>query len=567
MRATIRFLNLMTAIAFCNPAFACGPFFPMDFLVHGGRDILAMPETIFRLECLRILNLQEQAEEELITSELDLWNDSVRADIDEFALAVHNQPDAAALIAEYTQMREALDDHIREWLQARQDARESYDPDIPTAPATPFDLQPFTALLEKLPPEFAEYFRGAAAYHNADYAGAIPHFEAVLALPEPERHFKSTWAAFMLGKSWTQEEPARAGQYFEQVRILAEQGYRDPLGLAPESLGWQARAELSAGAFLEAIHHYADCAKDPVSALMARLSLETACRQALAATPILENVAADELCRNIVTAWLLSHRGAEREAQDWVEALEKAGIEATSGADRLAWVAYNTGDMEAAARWLAHADSSSPFGKWVQAKLLYRDGKYAEAEALLEEVTTSFGTSDYDLNDQDWFYAEDPAAASDLANDDRGFVQLKQQAYARALSSFMKGKNWSDPALIAERILTLQELRDYVDTMQDSDEPDPNLLFSRPDSLRNLLARRLARAGLWDAAITYYRGGEFARLAQTHRDHLNSSGDQTLSPHDRARHLFEAGQLLRESGMELVGTELSPDEYPDGSYP
>ena len=64
-----------------------------------------------------------------------------------------------------------------------------------------------------LPGEFADYLEGALAWHNPALIGkgmACGAWERLLARPPQERRFKSTWAAFMLGKAWEEDEPDKA---------------------------------------------------------------------------------------------------------------------------------------------------------------------------------------------------------------------------------------------------------------------------------------------------------------------------------------------------------------------
>ncbi|HVR10993.1 MAG TPA: hypothetical protein VMW75_23320, partial [Thermoanaerobaculia bacterium] len=96
-----------------------------------------------------------------------------------------------------------------------------------------------------LPVEFAEYLRGAFAYRCGELPAAAGHWRRLLALPERERHYRSTWAAFMLGRTALRRSPpdleAAAG-WFHRTRELAVGGFADSLDLAVASLGWEARA-------------------------------------------------------------------------------------------------------------------------------------------------------------------------------------------------------------------------------------------------------------------------------------------------------------------------------------
>jgi hypothetical protein len=108
------------------------------------------------------------------------------------------------------------------------------------APPADLDVPP------GLPAEFAAYLEGALAYRRGDLAAASARWQELLALPEEARRQRSTWAAFMLGRTALRRQPrdlAAAVSWFRRTRELAAHGFADSLGLAVLSLGWEARAE------------------------------------------------------------------------------------------------------------------------------------------------------------------------------------------------------------------------------------------------------------------------------------------------------------------------------------
>ncbi|HVT59994.1 MAG TPA: hypothetical protein VHR45_16555 [Thermoanaerobaculia bacterium] len=177
----------------------------------------------------------------------------VTADVDqrELAEALIRQgvPEArrSSLLADYRRLRAA-------WLSLDEKAAA----DRAAAPGLPFfsgSASPSAAAPEPagepavpagLPAEFTAYLEGALAYRAGRDHAATAAWEKLLALPESERHYRSTWAAFMLGRG-----ALRAGDLdpavrrFQQTRDLAASGFADSLHLAMTSLGWEARAEIA----------------------------------------------------------------------------------------------------------------------------------------------------------------------------------------------------------------------------------------------------------------------------------------------------------------------------------
>src|SRR5258708_29401365 len=61
---------------------------------------------------------------------------------------------------------------------------------VPALPRTAPAVEP--VLPPGLPAEFAAYLQGALAYRHGDLAAAAGHRQRLLALPEHQRHYRST---------------------------------------------------------------------------------------------------------------------------------------------------------------------------------------------------------------------------------------------------------------------------------------------------------------------------------------------------------------------------------------
>ena len=258
-------------------------------------------------------------------------------------------------------------------------------------------------------------------------------------------------------------------------------------------------------------------------------SIRRAAAKALDDPEALQRVARSPEARPIFTAWVLSVWNPQNSedpletgpARKWLAAIQSAGISQVESADRLAWVAYLGGDFAAAEAWAKRAPADAPMARWIRAKLLLRAGKVAEAEALLAQVRPTLPAGpgpDHDL----WqsYEAQGPAAVRPRAAGELGAVRLARGEYAAALDDLLRGGWWTDAAYVAERVLTVEELRAYVDKTcpaalaarydpdkpRDEDQPgyawrlqfaglvapsDEQISYD----LRDLLGRRLARAG------------------------------------------------------------------------
>ena len=153
---------------------------------------------------------------------------------------------------------------------------------IPNPPVPPPTF-PVIHVVEGLPQEFADYYRGALAWHAGDISTARSLWLALLELPAAERRFKSTWAAYMLGRSWEETKPAKAAAYYQAVRRYADEGLADSAGLAVASFGREALIYYREGDCAKAIDLYLQqaAAGDPG----ALVSLRWTAAMAMAALP------------------------------------------------------------------------------------------------------------------------------------------------------------------------------------------------------------------------------------------------------------------------------------------
>jgi hypothetical protein len=439
-----------------------------------------------------------------------------------------------------------------------------------------------------LSPELADYLEGAIAYHENRPEDAVRTWEKLLRRPRDQRQRRSTWAAFMIGKTFLESDPERAVQWFQRTRDLRMEGYDDRLGLAASSLGWEARIDLRRERWANALKLYdlQAHAKDP----RAVASLRFACTAVFKKGPgALADVARDPEARGIFTAWLVSLEPEGGKA--WLEALEAADVRDAAGADRFAWAAYLAGDFERATAWLERAKEQkppSPIAKWLRARLLLRDGKLDEARALLAETAHELGNLDLDMEEANEivFGTGEVRAAPQRAAGEEAVIRVVQKDYTGALDEFLRAGYWMDAAYLAEQVLTADELKAYVDATwpadlaakyqppQGENEWEPLLVggYTQPEparlarELRYLLGRRLAREGRRKEAAVYLPA-PLQPLLERLDGYVAAGVDPKRPAADRGRQLFRAACVTREAGMSLTGTEVEPDwTLMDGAY-
>ncbi|MGH7967923.1 MAG: tetratricopeptide repeat protein, partial [Limisphaerales bacterium] len=515
---------------------ACGEggWFSRDLLAGGDAAVWVAPDVDFAAEMRRMNLAPSRFEAQLVGGTYS--SQAMDAESADLAAALKNRKVPAARIAEIVEAhqkeRKKLADFARRLDEYRQQSRFSADSQAnPTAESNskPPEMPQFDPVAG-LPEEFADYFTGAIAWHNPalpDKRLARDSWERLLELPPGERRYKSVWAAFMLGKSWEEKDPDKAAAYFTQARDLAKHHFVDSLGLAAASLGLEARLRLKQKQYEPAIELYlAQLGAGDDTAIE---SLRIASCEALQAQPIaLMPLAKNPRTQRTLTTYLVSlgpirhytlgdsgdfddnaDSARRTPALHWLQAVEKAEVRDTETAEKLALLAYQNEEPKTARRWIERAPGS-PVAAWVRAKLLIRDGKVEQAESLLNRLTASYPLVPHNptnriapesLKDTLWVHGSSWPERHLLG--ELGAVRLSRREYVRALDAFLNSGFWKDAAYVAERVLSVQELKAYVDgswpavsSLQQAaeeekygaDEASPAVLRK---NIRYLLGRRL----------------------------------------------------------------------------
>jgi hypothetical protein len=588
VRRLARFLAVGIALAACGAvvAWACGPFFAA-WMIDDESNLTASPVVVMRDELAR-LEPATPVPYKAKLAEQGKYRQTFEADQTELAAALTQakvEPERRQeLLRQVAELRAAIAPKPRED-DYNAEPSWSGQPPLPTLPPGAKPGVP-----SGLPGEFDDYLRGAEAYHRGELDAARKAWTKLLGRPAAERRYRSTWAAYMLGRSYVDSDADSAAKYFERTRKLASDKLADSLGLAAASYGWQARAELKRGRLEPALDLY--LAQSATGDPLAARSVRVVAGRMLADPKLAEKAVRTSRGRAVLAAYVVSRwenegwdgTDGETAAKNLLAALQTAKVEKAEGADRLAWVAYRSGDFAAAEAWLGRGAGKTPAGEWIRAKLLVRAGKLAEAKNLLESVR---GDLPLGLKDEDDLYdaydVEAPVAARPRANGELGFLRLAQGQFQEALIALLHGGYWTDAAYVAERVLTLDELKTLADRRYTgevaakykpanegfqylyaglADFPDERAAYQ----LRYLLGRRLARSGRYPEAQEYLPAARREQL----RDFTNSlaNGRNPARPDDeRARSLLRAACLARHRGMALFGTEVDPDWFAyGGSY-
>lgn len=585
------------------PVFATGFVGPVQYLDNGGRNIDLSPEFYWELEVKR-LSSRFHPPEKLFLVKIDESNTSDDAN--------PNPKLAATEAADAKDFDQAIqEDRIKP--PDPDKARKEHDAARELISKT--DDKTTDALPEEFDSEFADYDRGAFAYRRgkAHWDEAVKAWQQLLQRPEAERHYRTVWAMFMLGKIAVKSGNPEAVTWFHKTRDAANSGFADSLGMAADSYGWEGRSEWkqnhpekAASLFLNQLALGDTSAivslkalipdRAPVDGLLNygmeaddynKLTPEQKSTEDQKAQVALQAAAKDPLLRSLVTAHILAtestaqnptemqtvpQTGPQTRCGRWLQAIRDANLAEVDDAEYLGWVAYNNGNYTDAERWLKLAkNESAAAAAWLRAKLQRRKGLLNEAAKSMESAwELTHDLSDYtgwsgptqdrylaERDDYSWTF--DQSASGDL-----GGLRLARADFVQALETFWRGALWDDAAYVAEHVLSAAELRAFVDQQPDAAGSGDSSSPSRGlGNLKYLLGRRLVREDQYQEAAGYMKP-PYDKILAKYVQALNNGADEKLPKEQRARAWFAAAWLARYDGMELMGTEADPDGFDSG---
>jgi tetratricopeptide (TPR) repeat protein len=463
---------------------------------------------------------------------------------------------------EYAEKKSRWDEEEEAWGEWR---RKNNRPSEPPPP--PFDLSAYETLMEKLAPEFALYARGASAYHLQAYDQALIFFTQILDLPREQRLHRTVWAIFMRGMTNLRlKHYGEAVSSFEAVRTLVSEGWEDPCRLAPAALGWKGRVHYERGEWVSAVKTYLDACQtdneqEQQAALMsvrfsfAKIKLDRDAEQ-------LGELVSDDQCRRAMVAWALANPEDSREVRKWMLSKLKSSDAPLPYADRLAWLAYDNGEMELAKRWCELADPTSLITLWVREKTLLHDGK-------LEEAIDELSAIAHRLEDnvpEDTMDTPSWKTYALLECDTFGFVPLDirkqiqmELAILRALqkplhleecSAAFNALPMDDMLGICTDKMGTDNLQEYVAHWCPIDTPAYQIEFR----IRDILIRRLIREKKTQEADTFCPNNPEYPLRQF-MEAQKKAEDASLPARVRAENMMATADISRSEGL-----------YGDGFY-
>jgi hypothetical protein len=553
----------LLALSLCLPlgsVMACGPDFPLRLLGDRAQTLGELPEGSFRFEVNRL------------------------------GKAIAGLKPAQPMTVDYGY---GADNDL--YVQARNSAEQTGLSDAQRAQVAQLrtlqNAQQVQAEGASLPPELSLYTAGAVAFNAGEHAVAAEYFRKVLALPADQRPLRSTWAAYSLGRALfaisqeandldeagRRESLQQARQAFVQARQLSIEGFSDPQELGVASLGEEARLVRLGGDWNTAVELYAT--QSLQGSQVGYSSLKQLMNE-LGEMPEaqLNEVLKGKAVQQLVTAALISHVGwsygeQPPAEQKMIKSLVQSTVGSLDNADRLAALNYQIGDYATTKTLLEHAGDGG-LAWWLRAKMALREGDKAAAAGAYAKAAKAFP------QDENWGGRR--ASSGDYetlkpgcrVDGESALLALERGDYLQAFEQLYRSQDlyWEDAAVVAERVLTVDELKQFVDrqvpaptplTQQERERYVPVPIAAR---LRDLLGRRLLREERYDEAPAYFDNPELQAKAK-HYAELRQEAESAWWPTRRAAAYFNAGMAARHWGMELLGYEMAPDYATfDGNY-
>lgn len=413
--------------------------------------------------------------------------------------------------------------------------------------------------------EFILYLEGVKALKQNKGEVTFPKsWLKILELPKSERQYRTIWVQYMAG-NLAKTDLDRVNNY-EKVRESAKAGYVDTLGLAYESYNSSFKyvkdPVLSLTEGLKAYSFYS-LVEDYKRSSMIKDGLELQLRTKK--SEIYLKWADNPICREMMIGWANAcerHYYLSLGGKLCYDILKTLKGKELKSAGLLAMVAYDNGKYTKAIELLELAKDDDLLAIWVNAKLARRNGDLESENKHLKNwlkiyLNRSKNSTSLDYNKT--------VVLNEKVYGQLGLINIEQGDFLAALHAFVKSGAKLDACGVAENLLTIENLKKYVDQYCTSFLENPQ---SKRDDyyidrdikeiLCKILSARYFRNHEFDQAIAY-ASNAIKPLIITYRDLMKRSKNNTTSRDERALALFNAAKILRWQGIEVAGTMLLPD--------
>ncbi len=418
---------------------------------------------------------------------------------------------------------------------------------------------PKILLSNKLPKEYYLYLDGAINYYEGLHSIAIKRWQELLKLPKKDRLYRTVWARYMIAESYRDHDFKAYLNQNELLRQDIKNGFKDLQGLGLATYGNEGFYFKEDKDFKNAIKqyyfHYINEGKGAAESI--KFTIYQLFNEHV--EKILP-VAKDPLSREIVTRFLISIYSSsahDKDRKKWLNTLETLKINDAALTDRLAWMAYRNGDFKLTKRYLDLTSGESVIKHWLLSRLAFRNGSDQQALNHLLTIARQLKESPQEVflyDDEFYYHGSSYENLQKFTLGEIALIHLDKGQLKQSLKFFFMSEYWNDAAYLAERLLTIDEMKSF---MIDNEKllSGKNELHSK---LKHLLARKMTRNARWKEAIPYFPKEEALKVEELFKNIKNGQNLKN-SLKERADFLWKASCITRDWGMSLLGTELFPD--------
>lgn len=502
---------ILVSAAAISGASACVPYFQPEYLYHNGD-----PYTFY-------LN-EKAAFKRFVDMNRDLLPEPFTFEIGTKQLNAHRIDFAAALKKHFPKLscaeQNRMLDRYMDYLRRRYEEFSAKYPEFP-------------AELD----EFKLYFNGFDELHKNPELATIPQaWQQLLKLPPERRHFRTAWVHFILGNHFK----ADCHRHYDNCRNAVRAGYADTQGVALRSYTLEIRY-----------------GKDPVRVIKRAAEAE------LSGSPL-------EFLNSIDNSWIDKRSNAEYLAmledpfvREFLAICDTSprfdrmiGDYKLRNADIRASHAYRKGDIKLAWQYIKRLEKPTLLSLYVEAKLARHTGNtYLATKKLRQWLKMAEKATPVEKNSL--VDVRDYGAKINVEQDVYGLLGsalVMRHDFTEAADYFYRAGATPDLQRILERYFTLSEAENFISKLGNS---------RIDEGLKYLVARRAFRENNFDLAARYLPEQELPNL-KNYIAFMEKGNDKKLDSNTRAIALYNAAKILRYHGMELAGTQLSPDNFPGG---
>lgn len=365
-------------------------------------------------------------------------------------------------------------------------------------------------------------------------------WKKLLELPPEQRKYRSIWVYYMMGNYLKTKEKHDC---YAKCRSLADQGFVDSPGLIRASYRNEIRHAVDYAKGLQAAYNVLliqggdSIFLDYIKWLIPKIEKLP--------DPEFEQLLLDQRARDLLASLACSPR--------FLKMVQEKKLPLHS-ADRAAFRAYQTHEFKDAEMYLNLVKKETLLSLWVRSKLSRMAGDNEKTLQLLREWLRMLEHQKRVLPDalkktpfQVVMHYDEPYWTTTPEEDlygRYGALLVEQKDFVEAMNCFLTANSFSDAELIAERYMSMGQLKAYLESNS----------HSRHDlsSLRKILAQRAFMNRDFTLA-QQFSTAQIVVLIQRYADDL-SIGENTANPKDqRAIALYNASQLIYCYGDELYG--------------